>query len=402
MRRFVNIVLGVGGLVAIAGLLAFLFAPTPILVDLAEVSRGDVVVTIDNEGETRVKEIYVVSAPVTGLLKRIESHAGDVVNAGETVVASIQPTHPTFLDARSRGQAEAAARAAEAATVLAEAAVAQAEAELEFARSDYERAERLSERQTISQRGLERAVLEVKTREAALATAQASLRVQIFELETARARLISPGEALVQAGGACCIEIRAPASGRVLRVLHESEGVVAAGTPLVEIGDPADLEIVVELLSAESVRIGQGAPVMIEEWGGGEILNGAVRRIEPTASTKVSALGIEEQRVTVIIDFTGPPAARAALGHGFRVQAQIVASRAEDVVKVPLGALFRQGPDWAVFVAADDGRARLRKITVGQRNTAEGEIVDELREGERVVLHPSDRIADGVRIAERP
>jgi HlyD family secretion protein len=402
MRRFVNVVLGVGGLVAIAALLAFLFAPTPILVDVAEVSRGDVVVTVDDEGETRVKEIYVVSAPVTGLLKRIERHAGDVVTAGETVVASIQPTDPTFLDARSRGQAEAAARAAEAATVLAEAAVAQAEAELEFARSDYERAERLSERQTISQRGLERAVLEVKTREAALATAQASLRVQIFELETARARLISPGEALVQAGGACCIELRAPASGRVLRVLHESEGVIAAGTPLVEIGDPADLEIVVELLSAESVRIAQGVPVMIEEWGGGEILNGAVRRIEPTASTKVSALGIEEQRVNVIIDFTDPPAARAALGHGFRVQAQIVASRAEYVVKVPLGALFRQGPDWAVFVAADDGRARLRKITVGQRNIAEGEIVDGLREGERVVLHPSDRIADGVRIAERP
>ncbi len=401
MRRLINIVLGVGGLAAVAALLAFLFAPVPIPVDFADVTRGGMVVTVDDEGETRVKEIYVVSAPVGGLLQRIERHAGDAVIAGETVVASIRPTDPTFLDARSRGQAEAAVRAAEAATALAEAAVAQAEAELEFARSDYERAERLSQRQTISQRELERAVLDVKIREAALATAQAALRVQSFELETARARLISPGQALSRTDGACCVELRAPVSGRVLRVLHESESVVAAGTPLVEIGDPSDLEIVVDLLSAESVKIVQGAAVRIEEWGGGIMLNGEVRRVEPSATTKVSALGIEEQRVNVIIDFTDPPAARAALGHGFRVQAHIVVSRADDVVKVQLGALFRQGSDWAVFVAADDGRARIRKVTVGQRNSAEGEIVDGLREGERIVLHPSDRIADGVRIAER-
>ena len=387
MRRLINIVLGVGGLAAVAALLAFLFAPVPIPVDFADVTRGGMVVTVDDEGETRVKEIYVVSAPVGGLLQRIERHAGDAVIAGETVVASIRPTDPTFLDARSRGQAEAAVRAAEA--------------ELEFARSDYERAERLSQRQTISQRELERAVLDVKIREAALATAQAALRVQSFELETARARLISPGQALSRTDGACCVELRAPVSGRVLRVLHESESVVAAGTPLVEIGDPSDLEIVVDLLSAESVKIVQGAAVRIEEWGGGIMLNGEVRRVEPSATTKVSALGIEEQRVNVIIDFTDPPAARAALGHGFRVQAHIVVSRADDVVKVQLGALFRQGSDWAVFVAADDGRARIRKVTVGQRNSAEGEIVDGLREGERIVLHPSDRIADGVRIAER-
>lgn len=387
MRRLINIVLGVGGLAAVAALLAFLFAPVPIPVDFADVTRGGMVVTVDDEGETRVKEIYVVSAPVGGLLQRIERHAGDAVIAGETVVASIRPTDPTFLDARSRGQAEAAVRAAEA--------------ELEFARSDYERAERLSQGQTISQRELERAVLDVKIREAALATAQAALRVQSFELETARARLISPGQALSRTDGACCVELRAPVSGRVLRVLHESESVVAAGTPLVEIGDPSDLEIVVDLLSAESVKIVQGAAVRIEEWGGGIMLNGEVRRVEPSATTKVSALGIEEQRVNVIIDFTDPPAARAALGHGFRVQAHIVVSRADDVVKVQLGALFRQGSDWAVFVAADDGRARIRKVTVGQRNSAEGEIVDGLREGERIVLHPSDRIADGVRIAER-
>ena len=402
MRRLVNIVLSVGGLAAVVALLAFLFVPEPIPVDFADVTRGEMVVTVDDEGETRVKEVYVVSAPVAGLLRRIERQAGDTVIAGETIVASIQPTDPTFLDARSRGQAEAAIRAAEAATALAEAAVAQAEAELVFARSDYERAERLSQRQTISQRELERAVLEVKTREAALATAQAALRVQSFELETARARLISPGQVLSRADGSCCVDLRAPASGMVLRVLHESESVVAAGTPLVEIGDPADLEVVVELLSAESVKIAQGASVRVEEWGGGDMLNGEVRRVEPSAITKVSALGIEEQRVNVIIDLTDPPGARTALGHGFRVQAQIVSWRAEDVIKVPLGALFRQGPDWAVFVATGDGRARLRKVTLGQRNAIEGHVVNGLSESERVVLHPSDRITDGIRIAARP
>lgn len=402
MRRFVNIVLGIGALAAAAGLLAFLFAPEPVPVDFAEVSRGDMVVTVDDEGETRVKEIYVVSAPVAGLLRRIEKHAGDVVIAGETVIALIQPTDPTFLDARSRGQAEAAVRAAEAATALADAAVVQAEAELEFARSDYERAESLSARQTISRRELERAVLQVKTREAALLTAQASLRVQTFELETARAQLISPGQALSQSSGACCVELRAPASGQVLRVLFESESVVAAGTPLVEIGDPADLEIVVDLLSAESVKIAQGAEVWIEEWGGGQMLKGEVRRVEPSATTRVSALGIEEQRVNVIIDIIDPPSVRTALGHGFRVQAKIVFWRGGDVIKVPLGALFRDGSDWAVFVAADDGTARLRKVTIGQRNAIDAQIVAGLREGEQVILHPSDRIGNGVRVSARP
>lgn len=396
-----GLIWSVVGVLLAAGL-AYAFWPEPVPVDLAAVGRGALRVTVDEEGRTRVKEVYVVSAPVAGRMQRVEVHVGDEVAAG-AVIAVIEPTEPTFLDVRTRTQAESAVRAAEAGKALADAELARARAELDFAQADFERAKKLADRGTISQRALERAELDVKTREAELRTAEAAVKVKTFELQTARAQLIAPG-----APGApgneetvCCVDVRAPVGGRVLRVLHESESVVPAAEPILEIGDPRDLEIEVDLLSRDAVRVREGAPVLIEDWGGDATLAGRVRRVEPYGFTKISALGIEEQRVNVIIDFTDPPERWRPLGHGYRVETRIVVWQEADVLKVPLGALFRRGDDWAVFVESE-GRARLRRVAIGHGNSREAEVLDGLAEGERVVLHPSDRVGDGARLIARP
>jgi HlyD family secretion protein len=385
---------------ALAAILVYAFRPQPVPVDLAVIERGALTVTIDGDGQTRVREAYVVSAPLSGRVLRIERHVGDAVVANETLLATIEPGDPTFLDRRASAQAEAAVKAAEAAFALAEAEQARAVAELDFARTELNRAEQLAKRGNVSQRDLDRAKLELRTRRAALATAKASIEMRRFELETAQAALIQPGEDAGQGEGhSCCVEVYSPVDGRILRVIHESEGVVAAGTWLVELGDPADLEVVVDLLSGDAVRVVEGAAVTIEDWGG-VTLAGRVRRVEPYAFTKISALGIEEQRVNVIVDFVEPSEVWQGLGHGYRVDTHILDWRGEDVLKLPLGALFRDGESWAVFVA-EDGVARLRHIKIDHGNGREAEVLDGLEVGETVILHPGDRISSGVRIVSR-
>lgn len=403
IRTIAGLVLA--GIVVIA--LVFAFMPQPVPADMARIERGPLAVTVDEEGQTRVRDVYTVSAPVAGRVLRIEAEAGDPVTEDVTVVATIQPTDPSFLDARSRTQAEAAAKAAEAARTLADADVDRAQAELDFARSELERARRLAERGNVSQATLDRARLDMRTRAARLEEAKAALRMREFELENARALLIQPGEepdaegAGDGSGGAgCCVPVRSPVTGRVLRVIQESEGVVAAGAPLIEVGDPTDLEIVTDLLSEDAVRVSEGDEVAIEDWGGEQVLSGVVRRVEPFGFTKVSALGIEEQRVNVIIDFAGDAAARAELGHGFRLDTRIFVWRAEDVLKVPVSALFRHGGDWAVFRVVD-GEAVLTPIGIGRRNPLEAQVTEGLEEGDRVVVHPSDRVVDGVSVTPR-
>ncbi len=386
--------------VLLAAGLTYSFWPRPMPVDLGEVTRGPMRVTIDDEGETRVTDVYVVSAPLSGRLLRIERDVGDSVQANETVVVTIRPREPDLLDVRSHHEAAAVVKAAEAAMTLATAEQERARAELGFAETEVLRKENLAKGGNISQRGLDTARLDVKIRKAAVAAADAALQVKRFDLETAQARLIPPGSFGEAVGIPCCVEVRAPVSGRILRIIRESESVVAAGEPLLEIGDPRQLEIVADLLSSDAMQAKVGAQVLIEAWGGGGVLNGRVRRVEPYGFTKVSALGIEEQRVNVIIDFADPPAARARLGHGYRVEVGIVVWQAEDVLRVPLGALFRVGEAWAVFVEAD-GRSRLREVGIGHRNSAFAEVLEGLEDGARVVLHPSDRIDDGSRIVER-
>jgi HlyD family secretion protein len=384
----------------IGGALVYAFLPQPVAVDLATLERGELLVTIDGDGQTRVREVYVVSSPVSGRVLRIERHVGDEVIANQTLLATIEPGDPTFLDRRAQAQAEAAIKAAEAAFALAEAEQARALAELDFARAELGRAEQLAKRGNISQRDLDRARLDVRTSKAALNTAGATVEMRRYELATARAALIQPGEEGGEGGHqACCVEVYSPVDGRILRVIHESEGVVPAGTWLVELGNPHDLEIVVDLLSDDAVRVQEGAEVIIEDWGGIS-LAGRVRRVEPYAFTKVSALGIEEQRVNVIIDFTDPPEQWQGLGHGYRVNARIKDWRGEDVLKLPLGALFRDGDAWAVFVA-EDGVARLRHIEIDHSNGRHAEILDGLAEDTDVILYPGDRIADGVSVRSR-
>jgi HlyD family secretion protein len=414
VARKVNVRRWIGGLVVLlllVGGLAVAFWPQPVPVDLVTVARGPLTVTVDGEGETRVRDVYVITAPVSGHLLRVRAEAGDSVSAEQTVLATIIPTDPAFLDARARAQAESDVQRAEAALALAEAELNRAHAELNYAQAEFERVSQLAERGTISRAALDRALMEMRTREAAVASREAEVRVRRSELQAARAALIEPGADGREAmgggpNGACCVQVRSPQDGVVLRVQRESEGVVAAGDALIEVGDPRRLQVVVDLLSSDAVRVRPGAEVILEDCGGDVTLRGQVRRVEPFGFTKVSALGIEEQRVNVLIDLTSPLEEWAALGHGFRVVARIVVWHSDDALSVPIGAVFRPtagrpgADDWAVFVV-EDGRAHLRPVTVGRFTDRAVHITSGLEPGEAVVLHPSDRIADGTRVVRR-
>jgi HlyD family secretion protein len=382
------------------GVLAWLFRPQPVAVDFGVVDRGPMRVTVSDEGETRVKDVFAVSAPVPGLMRRIELEAGDAVVAQSTVVARIEPTDPSFLDVRSQAEAQATVRAAEAARTYAAAEVRRATAELEFAQSELRRFQALAQRDSISENDLEAAERRARIAAAGLDEVKARLRVQEFELERARARLLAPGATRATREKCDCVTVYSPVSGQVLRVLQESEAVVESGTPLIEIGDPGKLEVVVDLLSTDAVRVTPGQRVIIEAWGGEQPIEGAVRRVEPSGFTKVSALGIEEQRVNVIIDFVGSPGEHVRLGHGYRVEPRIVLWETEYALKVALSALFREGEQWAVFVD-EGGRAALRIVELGQQTDLEAQVIEGLKEGERVVLHPGDRVSAGSRLAER-
>lgn len=385
--------------VGVALVIFFLFAfwPRPVVVDLVAVSRGPLRVTVSDEGRTRIREIFSVSAPVNGRLLRVERHAGDTVTGGQTVVAQLEPTDPSFLDVRTRAQAEAAVKAAEAALALAKAEHDRARAELDFASAELARTSALVKKGTASQAALDRARLAFRTSEAQLATADAAHRVKEFELETAKALLIDPSE---RHAPESAIPLLAPVTGRILRVMQESESVLTPGTPVMEIGDPADLEIEVELLTTDAVAVKAGAPVFVTDWGGPGALNGKVRLVEPFGFTKISALGIEEQRVSAIIDLTDPPEKWTRLGHGYRVDVAIVVDEIENAVRVPLGALFRMDDSWAVF-RVDRRRARLTKIEIGPANDTQAVVTSGLEPGTQVVLYPSDRISEGTRVAAR-
>jgi len=387
-------------IVIVGGLLLFwMFRPEAVPVDIATVNRGPITVSISDEGETRVKDVFVVSAPVPGLMRRIALKAGDEVLANETIIAQIAPSDPSFLDRRSAGESRAAVRAAEAALTLARAGLRRAEAEYDFAAAELQRYRGLAARNTVSLNDLDAAERRSRTAEAAVEEARASLQVRSFELEQARARLLAP--TLARSEDDCdCLNVFSPVSGRVLRVWQESEAVVSSGTPLIEIGNPGKLEIVVDLLSGDAVKIERGQRVLIEAWGGEAPLNGVVRRIEPFGFTKVSALGIEEQRVNVLIDLTDSPARWQRLGHGFRVEPRIILAESDDALKVPRAALFRESGEWAVFIN-DNGRAQMRKVSLGLENGLEAEILSGVSEGEQVVLQPGERVSPGVRLQER-
>jgi HlyD family secretion protein len=365
-------------------------------------------VTIDDEGKTRVRHVYTVSAPIAGKVLRISRpedkhgvslHVGDQVTADETVVAVMQPAIPGFIDVRSREELQAAVNAADAAVTLAEAEISRIEAALAFSRDELQRAQALSRTGTIASRTLEKAQLDVATNEAALASARAQLAVRRSERTSIAARLIDPANIPTPSSPNCCIQIRAPVTGRVLKIIQDSEAVVAAGSPLLEIGDPLDLEVVADLLSTDAVQIKPSSSVQIDSWGGSPI-RGQVTRVDPAGFLKVSALGIEEQRVRTTIDFAETSEVWSRLGHDYRVIVHVIVWSAEDVLTVPVGALFRKGNDWAVY-SVKGGRARTTAVKIGHRNAQMAEVVSGLAAGDRVVLHPSDRVRGGSAVAQR-
>ncbi|KUJ86224.1 RND transporter [Ruegeria marisrubri] len=393
--------------VLVAGVLAAAFWPRPALVDMAEVRQGKMIVTINEEGRTRVKEPYVVSSPVAGELQRVTVLPGEKVVGGETVVARMRPANPSALDVRTREQALAAVTAAEAALQVAHADLNAAEAKNEFAQSDLERVRKLVERGVASKVTLERAEQAAKVARANLDTVRAAIAMREAELARARAQLIGFDDMALAAalaeseGPTHSIPLFAPIDGTILKVIQKSETTLPAGEPILEIGDvDGDLEVVAELLSSDAVQVSEGDRVIITNWGGQKDLSGIVSRIDPYGYTKYSALGVEEQRVETTIQFTGPEEDRSELGHGYRVEVRIIVWEADDAVVVPSAALFRQGSDWAVF-AVEDGRAVLRRIELGRNNGVDAQVLSGLKPGETVVLFPSANLVDGMRVARR-
>jgi HlyD family secretion protein len=310
----------------------------------------------------------------------------------------MQPTIPAFLDLRTREELQASVAAANAAITLAEAEIRRIEVALEFARDELKRAQALSRTGTIAARALEKAQVDVATNEAALASAKAQLGVRRSERAGIAARLIDPATVTAQPLN-CCINIKAPVTGRVLKIIQDSEAVVAAGAPLLDIGDPLDLEMVADLLSTDAVQIKAGNAVAIDGWGGAT-LRGRVTRVDPAGFLKVSALGIEEQRVRTTIDFVDPPATWSSLGHDFRVIVHVTVWRGQGVLTIPMGALFRKGNEWAVY-SVKGGRARVTVVEIGHRNAQAAEVLSGLADGDRVVVHASDRVKEGSAVAQR-
>lgn len=390
------------GLIAVLLLVALVYAfkPQAVIVDLQTIQPGPLTISIREEGKTQVHDIYTLSAPVTGRLKRVDAHVGDAVVMSETIVAQIEPLDPNFLDPRSEAQAKADIQAAESAKQLAEAEVSQAQAELDFAFNELSRMRELSINDTVSARELEMADKTYKTKRAALATAQAALQMRNFEAERANAAMLSPTTTQGMHGFCECLDISAPIDGNILKILQKSEGVVNLGTPILEIGNTDKLEVIIELLSADAVQVKPGQLVLIDNWGGKQQLTAQVSRVEPIGFTKVSALGIEEQRVNVIADFLSPPEQWRRLGHGYQVEVAIIIEDLRDVLTVPIGALFRVGQEWAVYQVID-GVAELQVVELGLRNSLSAQILAGLSAQDTLIVNPSNQVSQGVRVVSR-
>lgn len=371
------------------------FRPQPIEVDLGTASRGPLRVTIEQEGRTRVIDRYVVTAPVNGYARRIALDVGNAVER-DTTLCELEPVRADVLDVRRHAEAEARIGAAAASVSAAEQAVSAATSNAELAQKELARVRTLRAAGHVSAASEDLAVSNAERTAAELRSARFVVATARHELDAARTSL----KYAASGGSAKPIAVRAPVAGQVLKIPHKSEGTIAAGQPLIEIGDPRALEVEVDLLSADAVRIHPGTRVIFERWGGDGTLEGAVRVVEPAGFTKVSALGVEEQRVWVIVAFISPAAQWQRLGDGYRVEAGFIEWEANDVLQIPVSALFRDGKDWAAFVVEQD-KAVKRRVEVGQRNGLSAQIVAGIKAGERVIVHPDDRVREGKRVVAR-
>ncbi|MCP3981415.1 MAG: HlyD family efflux transporter periplasmic adaptor subunit [bacterium] len=388
---------GIAALIVLT-LIVLALLPSPVPVDVALVARGPLQVTLDEEGETRVRDRYVISSPVSGRVLRIEIEPGEPVVAGETALVRFQPAPPSLLDARTLAETRARVEAAQADVGAARAQRERARAELEYAESEWARVGRLAESGIVSEEETDAARLAAGTAKEALSAAEFAVATAEHRLEQARVLLRRHDDD--SGADSVPITIRSPVGGVVLRRLRESAAVVPAGEPLIEVADPTRMEIVADFLSEDAVRIDVGSEVLIERWGGERTLRGRVRRVEPAGFTKVSALGVEEQRVNVIVDFEDSREAWEALGDGFRVETRVIVAQRDDAVQVPTSALFRHEGAWAVFRVGDDVVERVL-LEIGIRNGMMAEVVDGLGEGDVVVVHPSDAVQDGVKVERR-
>lgn len=385
---------------AVIGMLTYGFLPAAVDVDLAVASRGPLTVTVDEDGKTRVRERYIVAAPFSGRLLRTSLHSGDPIIAGETVVATIEASEVNLMDDRARAEAEARLKAAEAHREQSATLIAKARDALEVARDEMGRAEALLGKGTITAESYEGSRLKYRLASHDLRAAEFNETIAQFERDQAQAAFIRYSARPESQEPLFRHEIRAPISGRVFRVFEENAIPVSTGDRLIELGDPQDLEVEVDVLSTDAVRINPGAKVWLKHWGGDAPLVARVRLIEPSAFTKISALGIEEQRVWIIADILASSEQRTNLGDGFRVEASIVTWEAADTLKVPAGALFRRGNSWTIF-AVVNSRAVLKEVQIGNTSGLETEILSGLRAGDSIILHPSDRVQPGVRIIKR-
>ena len=388
------------GLAVFALVIVFLivqgFQPQPVVVNVAQAERGPMRVTVEEEGKTRVIDRFVVSAPIAGFARRVEMDVGDLVKRG-TVLVRLDPLRARVLNPRSRAEATARVAAAEASLSAAKQDVEAAATDASFRESELKRTRELFEFSTIPKQNLDQAETDSRRAQATFRSSKFSVEVARHQLEVARTALRY--SAAQQAGRPSeTVAIQSPVSGRVLKLIHESEGVVQAGQALVEIGDPRGLEVEVEVLSADAVKLTPGTRTLLERWGGEWPLEAEVRTVEPVGFTKISALGVEEQRVLVIADIVSPPEEWQRLGDGYRVEAQFVLWEEAEVLQIPGNTLFRRSDGWAVFVI-EAGIARRREVTLGRRNGLSAQVLSGVQQGETLIVHPDEAIDEGVEVA---
>lgn len=382
------------------GLLIFAFIPEKLKVDITLVEKGDLIIFVEGEGKTRIHDIYTIYTPIDGRVTRIESDPGDVVIAGKTIIANMYPANPAFLDKRSETQAKADIKGAKAALSLASSRVRQAQAQLDFDHSEYKRTQELFKNNMVSTAELERAEKRLTMQKVEKETLIANRTLMESRLSAAQAKLLKPEPIEEMKNEVCQICIYSPVDGHVLRILHKSESIIPAGTALVEIGDPRDLEINIEMLSTNAVKVNVGDKAFIKRWGGTEDLAAVVKVIEPSGFTKISALGVEEQRVNVILALTEPYEKWRSLGDAFRVEAEIIIEQMTNTIKIPLSALFRQNGNWSVFKVID-GVVVLQAVTVGKRDNFSTEIIEGISVGEQVIVHPNNSVQAEIKVMQR-
>ncbi len=370
------------------------FLPKAVEVELAAARKGTLQVTIEEEGRTRLKDRFTVSAPVPGFLRRIDLNVGDAIQKGQAV-AQLEPLRSPSLDPRTHGEAKAAVAAAESSLKAAQEREQAARADADYAGQRHERMKKLFQRGTIARDTLDQAEADAKRAGATLSSAAAAVGVARSDLE--RARTAGQDYSAGRPGGRGVVSAVSPVSGRVFRIYRESEGAVQQGEPLLDLGNQADLEVRVEVLSSDAVQLRKGMRVEFKRWGGEQTLLGTIRIVEPAGFTKISSLGVEEQRTLVLVDITSPPEQWKVLGDGFRLDTTFVVWEGKDVLQVPASALFRSGQDWAVFVA-DTGKAVKRIVQVGKRSGLAAEILSGLKEGEKLIARPDDTVKEGGKV----